>query len=92
MAVVVADHHLKDFDAWLELFSANPPPNVGRWRLFRGADDPNRVHVVGEMDASEVKAVKDYFASEKMQGVFAQVNGISTHPIEFTWFEEATPG
>ena len=72
MPVVVFDHRLKDFDTWFELFSANPPPKIGRWRLARGIDDPNRVHVVGEMDASEVEEVKNFFASEKMQAVLGQ--------------------
>ena len=45
MPVVVFDHHLKDFDEWFALFSANPPPAIGRWLLARGVDDPNRVRV-----------------------------------------------
>ena len=92
MAVLVVDHHLKDFDTWFEVFSANPPPNIGRWRVARGIDDPNRVHVVGEMDASEVEDVKSFMASEAMQKVFAQVNEASTSPLEFTWLEDVTPG
>lgn len=92
MAVLVIDHHLEDFDAWFEVFSANPPPNIGRWRVARGIDDPNRVHVVGEMDASEVEDVKSFMASEAMQKVFARVNEASTSPLEFTWLEDVTPG
>jgi hypothetical protein len=90
MAVLVADHHLKDFDSWFKLFAANPPPEVGHWRLVRGIDDPNRVHVVGEMDTADVAAVKAFFASEKMQRVFGQVNELSTSPIEFIWFEDVS--
>ena len=92
MAVLVVDHHLKDFDTWFEVFSANPPPNIGRWRVARGIDDPNRVHVVGEVAASEVEDVKSYMASEAMQNVFARVNEASTSPLEFTWLEDVTPG
>ena len=69
MPVVVFDHRLKIFDEWIALFSANPPPPIGRWRFARGIDDPNRVHVVGEMDASEVDGVKSFFASENMRAV-----------------------
>ena len=92
MSILVADHHLKDFDTWFELFSANPPPDIGRWRLVRGIDDPNRVHVVGEMDASEVEDVKKFFESEKMQKVLSQADDLSTTPIEWTWFEDVTLG
>lgn len=92
MAIIVADHHLKDFDAWFELYKANPPPHVGNWSVARGVDDPNRVHVVGVMEASEVGAVKEFMASEQMQEAFAQVNAMSTAPLVFTWFEDVTPG
>ena len=92
MPMILADHHLKDFDNWVELFTSNPPPNTGQWRLFRGIDDPNRVYVIGEVADSEVKAVQDYFASEKMQKVFEAVNQGSTAPLEFVWLEEASPG
>lgn len=92
MAILVVDHHLKDFDTWFEIFAANPPPQIGRWRLARGIDDPNRVHVVGEMDSSEIKDVEEFMASENMQGVFRQVNEMSTSPMEFTWFEDVSPG
>lgn len=44
MPVVVAVHRLKNFDEWLKIFKANPPPKVGRWRLLRGSEDRNRVH------------------------------------------------
>jgi hypothetical protein len=91
MPVVVFDHHLKDFDAWFELFSANPPPKIGRWRLARGIDDPNRVHVVGEMDTSEVEDVKKFFESEKMRAVLGQADEMSTTPIERIWLEDITP-
>jgi hypothetical protein len=47
MPVVVGVHHLKNFDEWIKLFKADRPPKVGRWRLLRGSDDRNRVHVVG---------------------------------------------
>jgi hypothetical protein len=56
MPVVVVVHRLKNFDEWLKVFKADPPPQIGRWRLLRGSDDRNRVHVVGEVKASEVKA------------------------------------
>jgi hypothetical protein len=92
MPIIVVDHHLKDFETWLEIFSANPPPDLGSWRLIRGIDDPNRVRVIGEMSDSEVDGVKDYFASERMQKVFKQVNEISTSPLEFVWFNDVTPG
>ena len=91
MPVVVFDHRLKNFDEWIALFSANPPPPIGRWRLGRGIDDPNRVHVVGEMDASEVDGVKSFFASEKMRAVLDQADAMSTTPIETIWLEDITP-
>ena len=91
MPVVVFDHRLKDFDTWIELFSANPPPEIGRWRLARGIDDPNRVHVVGEMEASEVEGVKNFFASEKMRTVLGQADEMSTTPIETIWLDDITP-
>ena len=92
MPIILADHHLKDFDTWVELFTTNPPPNMGQWRLFRGIDDPNRVYVVGEIGDSDVKGVQDYFASEKMQKVFEKVSEGSTAPLEFVWLEEVSPG
>ena len=92
MPMILADHHLRDFDTWVEIFAANPPPSVGRWRLFRGIDDANRVYVIGEIRDSDVKDVQDYFASEKMQKVFKEVNQGSTIPLEFVWLEEVTPG
>lgn len=91
MPVVVFDHRLKDFDAWFTLFSANPPPKIGRWRLARGIEDRNRVHVVGEMDDSEVAGVKEFFASDKMLKVLGQADEMSTTPIETTWLEDITP-
>ena len=91
MPVVVFDHHLKDFDQWFELFSANPPPAIGRWRLARGIADRNRVHVVGEMEASDVDGVKDFFASEKMRAVLSKADEMSTTPIETIWLDDVTP-
>jgi len=37
MPVVVVVHRLKNFDEWINLFKADPPPKVGRWRLLREA-------------------------------------------------------
>jgi hypothetical protein len=91
MPVMVAVHRLKNFDEWLKLFKANPPPKVGRWRMLRGSDDRNRVHVVGEVAASEVKAVKDFLGSPHMQDVFKRVNAMSTVPQEIVWLEELAP-
>jgi hypothetical protein len=91
MAPLVIIHRLKDVDEWTKLFKANPPPQVGRWRLLRGTDDRNRVHVVGEVAASEVSAVKEFVASERMKDVFQRVNAMSTAPLEFVWLEELTP-
>jgi len=91
MATLVIIHHLKDVDEWIKLFKANPPPQVGRWRLLRGTDDRNRVHVVGEVAASEVSAVKEFVASDRMKDVFQRVNAMSTAPLEFVWLEELTP-
>ena len=91
MATLVIIHHLKDVDEWIKLFKANPPPQVGRWRLLRGTDDRNRVHVVGEVAASEVSAVKKFVASDRMKDVFQRVNAMSTAPLEFVWLEELTP-
>jgi hypothetical protein len=58
---------------------------------MRGTDDHNRIHVVGEVAASEVKTVKDFIASTHMQEIFKQVNAMSTAPLEFIWLEEVTP-
>jgi hypothetical protein len=91
MPAVVVIHRLKNFDEWFKLFKADPPPKIGRWRILRGTDDRNRVHVVGEMAASEVKAIKDFIASPHMQEVFKRVNAMSTAPQEFIWLEELTP-
>ncbi len=88
MPVLIADHHLKDFDAWFALFKANPPPQIGSWRMVRGVDDPNRVYVIGEVDASEVDAIKDFLTSEKMRLLFVQINETSTAPIEFVWLDD----
>jgi len=91
MPILVAVHRLRDFDEWIKLFKSNPPPRIGRWRLTRGIDDRNRVHVVAEVEASEVKGVKDFLESERMQDVFRRVNAMSTAPLEFIWLEELTP-
>jgi hypothetical protein len=91
MPIVVIVHRLKNFDEWIKLFKSNPPPKVGRWRLARGIEDRNRIHVVGEVATSEVKAVKDFIASQHMQDVFKRVNAMSTAPLEFTWLEELAP-
>ena len=91
MPVVVVVHHLKNFDEWIKIFEADPPPKVGRWRLLRGSDDRNRVHVVGDVAASEVKAVKEFLRSQHMQDVFKRVNAMSTTPLEFVWLEELAP-
>jgi len=92
MPIVVIIHRLKNFEEWIKLFKANPPPpNVGRWRLLRGSDDRNRVHVVGDVAASEVKAVKDFLGSQHMQDVFKRVNAMSSAPLEFIWLEELAP-
>jgi hypothetical protein len=88
MPVVVAVHRLKNFDEWFKLFKSNPPPKVGRWRVLRGSEDRNRVHVVAELAASEVKDIKDFIQTKHMQDVFKQVNDMSTAPIEFIWLEE----
>ena len=92
MPTLVVDHHLKDFDAWFEIFMTNPPPHVGEWRVARGIDDPNRVHVIGVIDESDVDAVKEHLGSEQMQKVFSQVNDNSNKPIEFVWLEDVSPG
>ena len=92
MPTLVADHHVKDFDAWLEIFNANPPPELGSWRVIRGIDDPTRVQVVSELDASEVAGIKEFIASEKMQAVFRQVNQMSTQPMEIIWLDEVRLG
>ncbi len=51
----------------------------------------NRVHVVGEASAAEVKDVKDFLNSPRMQDVFRRVNAISTVPLEFVWLDEVKP-
>jgi hypothetical protein len=91
MPLFVVIHHLEDFNEWITLFKANPPPPVGSWRLARGIDDRNRVHVVGEVSAAEAKDVKDFLNSPRMQDVFRRVNAMSTAPLEFVWLEEVKP-
>jgi hypothetical protein len=60
-------------------------PNGGS---ARGSEDRNRVHVVAELKASEVKEVKDFMQSKHVQDVFKQVNDMSTAPLEIIWLEE----
>ena len=60
--------------------------------MLRGTEDPNRVYVIGEMEASEVDGVKEFFGSDKMQTAFEQVNDMSTAPLEFVWLDDVTPG
>ncbi len=91
MPMLIVDHHLKNFDDWIELFTGNPPPSIGNWRLMRGTDDPNRVCVVGEFAASETNDVRAFVDSEKMQGVFREVNAMSDQSMEFIWLDEASP-
>jgi hypothetical protein len=91
MPIVVFIHRLKNFDEWFKVFKSNPPPKVGRWRIARGSEDRSRVHVVGEVAASEVKEVKDFIESKRMQDVFKQVNDMSTAPLEIVWLEELSP-
>lgn len=88
MPILVVVHRLKDFDEWIKLFKTNPPPQIGRWRLTRGIDDRNRVHVVAELEPSEVGDVKAFLESERMQDVFRRVNAMSTVPLEFIWLED----
>jgi quinol monooxygenase YgiN len=88
MPIFIADHRLKNFDDWIALFRANPPPPVGQWRLTRSADDPNRVVVIGEVAASDVETVKTFLGSDRMQAVFRQVDAMSTAPIEFLQLED----
>lgn len=92
MPTIVVDHHLEDFDSWFKVFQSNPPPDFGQWRVARGIDDPNRVHVIGVLDDSEVDALKEHFSSENMKQVFAQVNAGSTKPLEFIWLEDVNTG
>lgn len=92
MSTMIADHHVNDFDDWFEIFTSNPPPEVGSWRVLRGIDDPNRVLVVGELDDSEIDAAKQFVASDKMQEVFARVNEMSTRDMEIVWLEDVRGG
>ena len=92
MPTVIVDHHLKDFDSWFKTFMENPPPEFGQWRVARGTDDTNRVHVIGLIDESDVDAVKQHLGSEQMKKVFSQVNANSNRPVEFIWLEDVTPG
>jgi hypothetical protein len=88
MPTFMAIHHLKDFDAWLELFKTNPPPKVGRWRLTRGQDDRNCAIVIGEVNASQVDEVKAYLTSKRMQEVFRRADEMSTRPVDFVLLED----
>ena len=91
MPAVVVIHRLKNFDEWITVFKTNPPPKIGRWRLLRGSEDRNRVHIVGEMAGSDVKGVKEFLDSAHMKDVFRSVNAMSTAPVEIVWLEELTP-
>lgn len=91
MTILLAIHRLKDFDEWFEIFKANPPPDVGRWRVVRGVDDPNRAHVIGEFEPAQVDEVKRFLESDKMQEAFRKVNEMSTAPLEFVWLEDVAP-
>lgn len=91
MPVLIADHQLKDYDAWFAAFTANPPPKIGRWRVLRGTDDPNHVRVVAEMEPSEVGAVKQFLDSDEMRDAFNKINEISDAPIKFVWLDEVKP-
>lgn len=91
MPTFVADHHLKNFDEWLKLFKANPPPPVGRWRVVRGIDDPNHVFVVGDVDEASVQKVNDFWHSERMTEIIRKVDAMSTAPLKSAWFNELPP-
>ena len=86
-ARIVTVHRLKNFDEWFKLFKSNPPPKVGRWRVFREAKIAIEF-TLSPMAASEVRDVKDFIQSKHMQDVFKQVNDMSTAPLELIWLEE----
>jgi hypothetical protein len=88
MAMLIVDHHLKNFDDWIGLFKANPPPSVGSWRLMRGSEDPNRVYVIGDFSDSQAADIRAYFESEKMLAVFRQVDAMSEQPMDFVWLND----
>jgi hypothetical protein len=92
MTIMIADHQLNDFDQWFALFSANPPPSYGTWRLLRGADDPNRVYVIGEVRETDVDDVNAFFQSERMAAVLDEANAMSARPMEIVWLNDVTPG
>jgi hypothetical protein len=92
MPLLVADHHLKNFDDWFAIFTSHPPPPIGNWCLFQAADDPNRVYVIGDIADSDVDAVNEWAGSEEMQAAFAQVNEMSEEPLEIVWVNEVIPG
>ena len=91
MPTFVADHHLKDFDQWFKLFSGSSRP-IGRWRVMRGVDDPNRVRVVAEVEPSEVDALKQFIESEETQARLSKIKEISTSPSEYLWLDEVKVG
>jgi len=92
MPVMIGDHQLNDFDEWFALFSANPPPAIGTWRLWRGVDDPNRVYVVGEVRDSDVADVNAFFESDRMTAVLGQADAMAARPMEIVWLNDVTPG
>jgi hypothetical protein len=51
-------------------------------------DDRNRVHLVAELQSSEVMQVFDFIDSDHLRDVFKRVNAMSTAPLEFIWLEE----
>ena len=89
MPTLVATHNLKNFDDWAAIYAENPPPPQGTWRVLRGVEDPNRVYVIGEIDESEVEAVKAWAASDEMLSVFAAVNDMSNTPLDIVWTDDA---
>ena len=91
MPVMIGDHHLNNFEEWFPLFLENPPPPIGKWRLLRGADDPNRVYVIGEVSETEVSEINAYFETDKMKAVLAKANDMSRRPMEILWMNEVKP-
>ena len=92
MAVMIADHQLNNFDEWITLFRANPPPSIGTWRLLRSADDPNRVYVIGEVRDSDVADINAFFQSDRMAAVLDEANAMSARPMDIVWLNDVTSG
>ena len=57
MPILQIEHGVRDFDAWKKAFDSDPvgreQGGVRRYRVLRGADDPNEVRIDLEFDSAD---------------------------------------